>query len=98
VVDGEIENTIMSHSGVREVAVFGIPDEVYGESVCAVVVNQEGYKLNQGEIINFCAFKLSGYEKPKRVEFIDEIPRNLTGKVIKNILRDPYRASQKKRI
>lgn len=94
----EIENIIMSHPGIREVAVFGIPDEVYGESVCAVVVNKEGYKLTQEEIINFCASKLSGYKKPKRVEFIDELPRNPTGKVTKNILRDPYWASKKKRI
>jgi acyl-CoA synthetase (AMP-forming)/AMP-acid ligase II len=94
----EIENTIMSHPGVREVAVFGIPDEVYGESVCAVVVNKEGYKLNQEEIINFCASKLSAYKKPKRVEFIDELPKNPTGKITKNVLREPYWASQKKRI
>jgi fatty-acyl-CoA synthase len=94
----EVENIIMSHPGILEVAVFGIPDEVYGESVCAVVVNKEGYKLTQEEIINFCASKLSGYKKPKRVEFRDELPRNPTGKVTKNILRDPYWAGRKKRI
>ncbi len=94
----EIENTIMSHPGVREVAVFGIPDEVYGESVCAVVVNKEGYKLTRDEIINFCASRLSGYKKPKRVEFIDELPKNPTGKITKNVLKEPYWASQKKRI
>ena len=77
---------------------FGIPDEVYGESVCAVVVKKEGYKLNQEEIINFCASKLSGYKKPKRVDFINELPKNPTGKIIKNVLREPYWASQKKKI
>jgi len=94
----EIENNIMRHPAVREVAVFGIPDEIYGESVCAVVVKKDGYQLEKEEIINFCASNLSGYKKPKRVEFIDELPKNPAGKVTKNILRDPYWASQKKRI
>jgi fatty-acyl-CoA synthase len=94
----EIENIIMSHPGVREVAVFGIPDEVYGESVCAVVVKKDGYQLEKEEIINFCASRLSGYKKPKQVEFIDELPKNPTGKITKNVLKEPYWASQKKRI
>jgi len=84
----EIENVISSHSGVREVAVFGIPDEVYGESVCAVVVKKEGYQMDEEEIINFCASRLAGYKKPKRVEFIDELPKNPSGKVTKNVLRE----------
>ena len=84
----EIENVISSHSGVREVAVFGIPDEVYGESVCAVVVKKEGQELDADDVINFCASRLAGYKKPKRVEFIGELPKNPSGKVTKNVLRE----------
>jgi acyl-CoA synthetase (AMP-forming)/AMP-acid ligase II len=94
----EIEDVISSHPGVQEVAVFGIPDEIYGESVCAVVVRKEGYQLDQEEIINFCASKLAGYKKPKRVEFKDELPKNPSGKVTKNVLREPYWAGRKKKV
>ncbi|MGZ4857609.1 MAG: class I adenylate-forming enzyme family protein [Methanobacteriaceae archaeon] len=94
----EIENVISSHPGVREVAVFGIPDEVYGESVCAVVVKKEGNQLDKEEIINFCDSKLAGYKKPKRVEFMDELPKNPSGKVTKNVLRDPYWAGRKRKV
>lgn len=94
----EIEDVISSHPGVREVAVFGIPDEIYGESVCAVVVKKEGYHPDQEEIINFCASKLAGYKKPKRVEFKDELPKNPSGKVTKNVLREPYWAGRKRRV
>ena len=94
----EIEDTIMSHPGVREVAVFGIPDEIYGEAICAVVVKKKGYEVDKEKIINYCASKLSSYKKPKRVEFIDELPKNPSGKVTKNVLREPYWADQKKRV
>ncbi|MCK4788608.1 MAG: AMP-binding protein, partial [Desulfobacteraceae bacterium] len=75
----EIENVISSIPGVREVAVFGIPDEIYGESVCAVVAKKEGYQINEEEIINFCASRISSYKKPKRIEFMDELPKNAFG-------------------
>jgi acyl-CoA synthetase (AMP-forming)/AMP-acid ligase II len=94
----EIEDIISSHPGVREVAVFGIPDEVYGEAVCAVIVKKEKVQLDQEAIINFCASKLAGYKKPKRVEFVDDLPKNPSGKVTKNVLRDPYWVGRKKRI
>jgi fatty-acyl-CoA synthase len=94
----EIEDVISSHPGVREVTVFGIPDEIYGEAVCAVVVRKEGHQLDQEAIINFCASKLAGYKKPKRVEFMDDLPKNPSGKVTKNVLRNPYWAGRKRRI
>jgi fatty-acyl-CoA synthase len=94
----EIEDVISSHPGVREVAVFGIPDDVYGEAVCAAVVKKEGHLLDREKIVNFCASKLAGYKKPKKVEFMDDLPKNPSGKVTKNVLRDPYWAGRKKRI
>ena len=94
----EIENVISSHSGVGEVTVFGIPDEIYGESVCAVVVKKEGHQLGEEEIINLCASKLAGYKKPKKVAFVDELPKTPSGKVTKNVLRDPYWAGRRERV
>jgi fatty-acyl-CoA synthase len=94
----EIEDVIVRHPDIREVAVFGIPDDVYGESVCAVVVRQDGAHLEQQDVIDFCASRLSGYKKPKRVDFIDELPKNPTGKVTKGPLREPYWAHRRKRV
>jgi fatty-acyl-CoA synthase len=94
----EIEDAISRHPGVREVTVFGIPDEIYGESVCAVVVQKEGYQLDQDEIINFCGSKIASYKKPKRVEFMDELPKNPSGKVTKKVLKEPYWVGYKKRV
>ncbi len=94
----EIEDIISGHPGVREVAVFGVPDETYGESVCAAVVTKDGYQLDQGEIIDFCASRISSYKKPKLVVFMDELPKNASGKVTKNALREPYWAGRKKKV
>jgi long-chain acyl-CoA synthetase len=94
----EIEDVICSHPGVLEAAVFGIPDDVYGESVCAVVVPKRGQILSESDIIDYCASRMSGYKKPKRVAFIGELPKNANGKVTKNILREPYWAGRVKRI
>jgi len=94
----EIEDVLMDHPGVCEVAVIGIPDEVWGESVCAVVVPKEGRELDEAVIIGFCANRLSGYKKPKKVVFMNELPKNPAGKVTKNILREPFWAGRKKKI
>lgn len=94
----EIENVISDYPGVKEVAVFGIPDEIYGESVCAYVVQKEGYSLSAEDIINFCASKIASYKKPKRVEFVEDLPRNPSGKVMKHVLRDPFWGDRKRRV
>lgn len=94
----EIEDVIASHPAVMEAAVFGIPDEVYGESVCAAVVLKNAQVLNDQEIIDYCASRLSSYKKPKRVDFIAELPKNANGKVTKNTLREPFWAGRARRV
>ena len=94
----EIEAVISALPGVRDVAVFGIPDDIWGESVCAAVVKMEGVQLEEQDIVDFCASKLSRYKKPKRVLFLDEFPRTAFGKVRKNVLREPYWVGQVKNI
>ncbi len=94
----EVEDTIIAYPGVLEVAVIGIPDEIYGESVCAIVVTKEGHQLSEQDIIEFCAQRLSSYKKPKKVVFMDELPKNPSGKVTKNVLREPYWADRKTRV
>jgi acyl-CoA synthetase (AMP-forming)/AMP-acid ligase II len=86
----EVEEVIMSYPGVVEAAVFGIPDEQWGESVKAVVASRQGAELTEDEIIQHCKEHLAGYKKPKSVDFIEEIPKNTYGKIDRRSLKSPY--------
>jgi acyl-CoA synthetase (AMP-forming)/AMP-acid ligase II len=94
----EVEATIMSHPAIKEVAVFGIPDDVWGESVCAAVVRSEGSTVTEQEIIDHCALKIASFKKPKKVDFLDTLPMNSMGKVTKEVLRAPYWVGKKRRV
>ncbi len=85
----EVEDALMSHSAVREVAVIGIPDEKWGELVTALVVNDET-GVTAEDLIAHCRSELAGYKCPKRVEFVDELPRTATGKLQKFKLREQF--------
>jgi len=86
----EIEEVILTHPAVREVAVFGIPDPKWGEAIKAVVALFPDQKASAEELINFCRDNLAAYKKPKSVDFTDELPKNNYGKTLKRVLRDPY--------
>lgn len=90
----EIEQCIAQLPGVQEVAVFGVPDPVYGESVCAAVVRREGAALREEDIVAWCAARIAPYKKPKRVIFMSELPKTSTGKVTKHVLRAPFWSAQ----
>lgn len=86
----EIEQVLYTHPKIKEVAVIGVPDDKWGESVKALVVCKPGEKLTEDEVIAYAKQHLASYKKPKYVEFIDEIPRNPSMKVLKNVLREKY--------
>jgi len=86
----EIEEVLYRHPKVLECAVIGVYDEEWGESPKAVVVCKEGEELTEEEVIEFCKQHLAGYKKPKSVDFIDALPRNPAGKVLKRVLREKY--------
>ncbi len=86
----EIEEVIYTHEAVLEVAVVGVPDDYWGESVKALVVLKAGMKVTEEEIIDLCKEKLANYKKPKSVEFRGELPKNPTGKILKRIIRSEY--------
>ncbi|NJM54051.1 MAG: long-chain fatty acid--CoA ligase, partial [Blastocatellia bacterium] len=90
VYPSEVERILQKHPSIFEVAVIGVESEKWGEEVKAVVVLKEGENVSESEIIQFCEGKLAGFKKPKTVEFIDKLPRNLTGKILKKDLRERF--------
>lgn len=74
----------------KEAGVIGIPDDVWGESVKAFVVKREGAAVTEEALIQFCKEKLASYKKPKSVDFIDELPKNASGKVLRKELKEPF--------
>ena len=86
----EIEETLHSHPKIQEAAVVGVPDEKWGESVKAIVVLKPGEASTEDEIIEFCKENMAGYKKPRSVDFVDELPRNPSGKILKRVIRKQY--------
>jgi acyl-CoA synthetase (AMP-forming)/AMP-acid ligase II len=86
VYPAEIENVILSHPGVAEVAVIGIPSDKWGESPLAVVVKKDP-ELTEADLLAHCDGKLAKYKMPVGARFVDAIPRNPSGKALKKDLR-----------
>jgi long-chain acyl-CoA synthetase len=83
----DVEHTILAHPAVAEVAVVGIPHDVLGEDIAAVVALQPGQEVDGEELRQHCLVSLAGYKVPRRWEFVAELPRNPAGKVLKNEVR-----------
>ncbi len=94
----EIEDALEHHPDVMDVAVFGIPDEEWGESVHAVVVKRPGSDLDQAGLQAFAREHLAGYKVPRSVAFVDDIPKTGTGKILKRVLREPYWKDHQSRV
>jgi acyl-CoA synthetase (AMP-forming)/AMP-acid ligase II len=86
----EVEAVLSTHPKIMECAIIGVWDQEWGESVKAVVVRKPGETVTQEELIDFCKANLASYKKPKSVDFIDALPRNAMGKVLKRDLREKY--------
>jgi long-chain acyl-CoA synthetase len=90
----EVENVIYQHPAIAEVAIYGVLDSGF-EIVTANVVVKEEYQITEEQIIEFCSQKMAVYKVPRTVKFVDSIPKNPTGKVLKRILRTELQPSQK---
>lgn len=94
----EIEDVISSHPKVKEVAIIGVPNEKWGEAIKAMVVPKKGVQVTGQEIVDFCRDRMAGLKKPKTVDFVEDLPRNPYGKVLKKALREPYWKGSSRRI
>ncbi|MEW6667598.1 MAG: long-chain-fatty-acid--CoA ligase [Thermodesulfobacteriota bacterium] len=94
----EVEQVLVTHPSIAEVAVIGVPDDNWGESVKAIVVLKKNHQSPEKDIIDFCKENGLKFKTPKSVEFVDELPRSHYGKVDKKILREPYWAGLKRNI
>ncbi len=94
----EVEDTLFKHPAVAEVAVIGVPDEKWGETVVALVVLRPGSEVTERELIDFSRERLTHYKCPTSIEFRTELARTATGKLQKFKLRDVYWSGRDKRI
>ena len=83
----EVEHYLYQIPEIKEVAVYGVPDELKGESVCAAVVLKDGAQLRPDDVIDWCKEKLAAYKTPARVDMVKELPKSATGKILKRMLR-----------
>ncbi|HEU5084894.1 MAG TPA: long-chain fatty acid--CoA ligase [Acidimicrobiales bacterium] len=90
VYPAEVESVLHQHEGIADVAIVGLPDERWGEAVTAVVVPAPGAELTLEEIRDFAGSQLARYKLPTRLQLVDELPRNPSGKILKFELRDRF--------
>jgi long-chain acyl-CoA synthetase len=98
VYPAEIENVLMSHEGVADVAVIGVPSERWGETVKAVIVPKPGSNVSDDSLIAHCRAALAGYKCPTSIDRVAALPRNPSGKLLKTVIREPYWQGHTRRV
>jgi long-chain acyl-CoA synthetase len=99
VYSGEVEAAIYEIPEVKEAAVFGIPDEKWGELVAAAVVLRPGTNLSADELKQYCKTRIASYKVPRHIEFMtEELPKSGSGKILKKVLREKYWSGQSRRV
>jgi len=84
----EVEEFLYSHPSILDVQVFGVPDQKYGEQLCAWIRTRPGTSLTAGEVQAFCRDRITHFKIPRHIRFVDEFPMTVTGKVQKFRMRE----------
>lgn len=98
VYPSEVESAVYGHPAVADVAVIGIPDDIWGEAVKAVVVLKSGAVADAESIVAFARTRIAAYKAPKSVDFVEALPRNASGKILRRLLREPYWAGRDRQV
>jgi acyl-CoA synthetase (AMP-forming)/AMP-acid ligase II len=94
----EVENVISTLPGVQEVAVVGAPDERFGECIVAVIAVRPGHQVTETDILGVCSQELADFKKPRRIVFVDELPKTGSGKIQRKQVREPFWAAEQRRV
>jgi fatty-acyl-CoA synthase len=98
VYPAEVENALFGHPAIADAAVIGVPDDMWGEAVKALVVLKPGAPRDAADIIVWARERIAHFKTPKSVDFIEAIPRNITGKILRRELREPYWKGRDRRV
>jgi long-chain acyl-CoA synthetase len=94
----EVENVISTLAGVQEVAVVGAPDERFGECIVAVIAPRPGHVVTEADVLQVCSQELADFKKPRRIVFVDELPKTGSGKIQRRQVREPFWAAEQRRV
>ncbi|HDL89940.1 MAG TPA: acyl-CoA synthetase, partial [Thermodesulforhabdus norvegica] len=83
----EVEDVLCCHPKILETAVFGVPDKIWGQNVCAAVVLKQAATMSEEEVIDYCRSNIASFKKPKKVIFLSKLPRNEVRKVLRTELK-----------
>lgn len=98
VYPAEVEQVLYAHADIYEAAAVGVPDEEWGETIKAVVVLKPGHAANPNDILSHCNARLPGFKRPRSVDFVEELPKNPNGKIVRRLVREPYWAGRERRV
>ncbi len=94
----EVESALYSHAAVYEACVIGVPDDTWGEAIKGVVVLKQGKNASEAELIEHCTQSLASFKKPQSIDFVDELPKNPNGKIVRRVVQEKFWQGRERRV